>query len=115
MENAKSNSAIKGTVSLLRSRRQLVFTLAAAIALTAPAVAQNYTITDLGVVSTTPVAGATGDTDSNATAINASGTVVGYSGVYLASGGSFAFHAFQWTPSSKNGTTGTLSYLGNLP
>ena len=115
MENAKSNSAIKGTVSLLRSRRQLVFTLAAAIALAAPAVAQNYTITDLGVVSTTPVAGATGDTDSNATAINASGTVVGYSGVYLASGGSFAFHAFQWTPSSKNGTTGTLSYLGNLP
>ncbi len=34
MENAKRNSAIKGTVSLLRWRRRPVLTLAAAIAFT---------------------------------------------------------------------------------
>jgi hypothetical protein len=63
MENAESNSAIKGTVSLLRWRRTLVFTLAAAIAFTPVALAQNYSITDLGVISSM------GDTDSHATVI----------------------------------------------
>jgi beta-lactam-binding protein with PASTA domain len=110
------DSANRGTVNLIRRSLKVICTIAAAMALAAPAFAQNYAITDLGVVSTTPAAGATGDTDSHATAVNASGTVVGYSGVYdPVSRGSFADHAFQWTPSSKNGTTGTLSYLGNLP
>src|SRR5580700_446748 len=83
---------------------------ATTIALAAPAFAQNYTITDLGALS------AMGDTDSGAMAINASGSVVGYSSVYDAPSNTWGMrHAFLWTPTSPNGTTGKTTYLGGLP
>jgi probable HAF family extracellular repeat protein len=94
--------------------------IAAAMALAAPAVAQNYTITDLGVLSPTALGGLTTtvDTGSRALAINASGSVVGYSGLYDVNDPSQGFggqHAFLWTPGTPNGTTGTMVYLGGLP
>lgn len=68
----------------------------AALSLSA-AQAQTYMVTDLGSLggATTPLG------------INASGQVTGAS---VASSGSF--HAFIWTPSSRNGTTGTIRDLG---
>jgi probable HAF family extracellular repeat protein len=94
--------------------------IAATIAIAAPAFAQNYTITDLGVLSPTALGGltTTADTGSRALAINASGSVVGYSGLYDVNDPSQGFggqHAFLWTPGTPNGTTGTMVYLGGLP
>ena len=73
---------------------------------------QAYTITDLGVPFTL------NDTDSHASAINASGTVTGYAGDYsnaLELTGFLNQDAFIWVPDSKNGTTGTMTSLGGLP
>jgi probable HAF family extracellular repeat protein len=51
--------------------------------------------------------------DSAANDINNSGVVVGKS--ELDSGGRFHWHAFRWTPTAPNGTTGAMSDLGVLP
>ena len=93
--------------------------LAACAAALAPALAaqQQYTITDLGVIPNIGTA-ATGDTDSSAAAISASGAVVGVSGVYDTSYAQLGFltpHAFLWTPNTPNGTSGSMRYLGALP
>jgi uncharacterized membrane protein len=77
-----------------------------------PPLGQTYTITDLGVPFTL------NDTDSHASAINASGTVTGYAGDYsnaLELTGFLNQDAFIWVPDSKNGTTGTMTSLGGLP
>lgn len=81
------------------------------------AAGQNYTLTDLGVLTTAMTGGqtTTDDLDSHAVAINASGSVVGYSGEYTSGAGFLGQHAFLWTPTSANATTGTMSYLGGLP
>ncbi len=63
--------------------------------------AVTYHLTPLGVLP--------GDTRSYAQGVNAYGQVVGYSR------GSGVAHAFLWTPSTANGTTGTMMNLGDLP
>ncbi len=69
----------------------------------------SYTITDLGVLPNL------NDTDSRATAINANGTVVGFSYVYNPDPTTIILpDAFVWVPQAKYGSTGTLSYLGGL-
>jgi hypothetical protein len=84
MENLTRDSASRGGVNLIRWGLKVGFIVTAAIAIAASAhVQQAYTITDLGVVSTVNGT-SSGDTDSHATAINNSGTVVGYSGAYSA-------------------------------
>jgi len=102
---------------LIPWRLRVAVAIAAALAYAAPAVAQNYTLTDLGVLSTVQMGGqtTTDDTDSHAVAINASGSVVGYSGEYTTGAGFVGQHAFLWTPDSANATTGTMRYLGGLP
>jgi probable HAF family extracellular repeat protein len=84
----------------------------------------NYTITDLGVLNSLQ------DTDSAAVAINNNGTVVGYSGVFVCVTDTpdqictreDAFQlgyqntdAFVWTPTTANGTMGTMSHPNTLP
>ena len=87
------------------------------LCLSRSAAGQNYTLTDLGVLTTAMTGGqtTTDDLDSHAVAINASGSVVGYSGEYTSGAGFLGQHAFLWTPTSANATTGTTSYLGGLP
>jgi probable HAF family extracellular repeat protein len=52
-----------------------------------------------------------GGTSSTALGINASGQVVG--DFYLSDG--TTMHAFLWTPTTPNGTSGTMSDLGTMP
>jgi beta-lactam-binding protein with PASTA domain len=129
MQNLHGHSPSKATATINWNRRglRIVFSLAVAVAVgsiahaqTPPPPQKGWTITDLGVVST--ISGrASGDTDSSATAINASGTVVGFSGVYITDADQEGFvgflnqDGFIWTPDSKNGTTGTINYIGGLP
>ncbi|HKW99167.1 MAG TPA: PASTA domain-containing protein [Bryobacteraceae bacterium] len=69
----------------------------------------SYTITDLGVLTAQEA------TDSAALAINNSGIVVGFSGVYDADfEGYLNQDAFIWTPSPTDPTTGTMSHLNGL-
>ena len=89
MNTTNKKSASTSASQWNRRGLKIVFSLAVAVAIASIASAQTtpppqkgWTITDLGVVST--ISGrASGDTDSSATAINASGTVVGFSGVYI--------------------------------
>jgi probable HAF family extracellular repeat protein len=60
-----------------------------------------YQITDLGVLP--------GGSTSNASSLNANGQVVG------GSDSKDGFRAFLWTPSTPNGTSGTMVNLGTLP
>src|SRR5262245_13393531 len=57
------------------------FTLATTVAGFQCPPGQLYSLTDLGVISVVD-GNSSGDTDSYATAINKSGTVVGFSGIY---------------------------------
>lgn len=67
------------------------------------------TITDLGQLGGYPG----GREGSQAYGINNNGTVVGYSAVNV--NGQHAYsHAFVWTPTTPNATTGTLQDLGAL-
>jgi beta-lactam-binding protein with PASTA domain len=129
MQNLHGHSLSKATATVNWKRRGLgiVFSIAVTAALGPMASAQllpppqnHWTITDLGVVST--ISGrASGDTGSRATAINASGTVVGYSCLYIDASAQVGFigclnsDGFIWTPDSKNGMTGTINYIGGLP
>lgn len=65
----------------------------------------RYTFTDLGVL---------GGLDSHAWTLNNRGQVTGHADISPNSGPS-GFHAFLWTPSTPNGTTGTMVDLGTLP
>jgi probable HAF family extracellular repeat protein len=79
------------------------------------------TITDLGSLGTVrPLPGPV-DNGSYGLAINSSGNVVGYSGEEtgwpLAGPVLYGFSnedAFIWTPTSANGTTGTMTFVGGL-
>jgi probable HAF family extracellular repeat protein len=72
----------------------------------------TYTVTDLGALS----ANLATDTDSSATAINSAGYVVGYSGVFDNSSGTFlSHHAFAWIPKAQNAPTGAIADLRGLP
>ena len=66
----------------------------------APVAAQSdrYAFTDLGVL---------GGLDSHAWALNAGGQVTGHADTSPDSG-TRGFHAFLWTPSTPNGTTGSM-------
>src|SRR5580658_943891 len=127
MESISKKSATKRTARLTGWAIRLgpimtvlfVFSSVASAQVTMPPPQKGWTITDLGVVST--IRGeATGETDSAATAINASGTVVGFSGVYITDAEEEGFvgflnhDGFIWTPNSPNGTTGNLRYIGGL-
>jgi hypothetical protein len=92
-------------------RRRLAMAVATVITLgLAPSVLAQYAITDLGALSRL------NDTDSYASAVNASGAVAGVSGVYDPSRRAFnSHHAFLWMPGSANATTGTIVDLGGLP
>jgi probable HAF family extracellular repeat protein len=129
MQNLHVHSTSTATANWNRRGLRIVFSLAVGIAVAVSSIAsaqtlpppqKGWTITDLGVVST--ISGrASGDTDSSATAINASGTVVGFSGVYITDAEQEGFvgflnqDGFIWTPDSKNGTTGKMTYIGGLP
>jgi probable HAF family extracellular repeat protein len=73
----------------------------------APALARSsrYTFTDLGVL---------GGLDSHAWTLNNRGQVTGHADTSPDSGPR-GFHAFLWTPSTPNGTTGSMIDLGTLP
>jgi probable HAF family extracellular repeat protein len=73
----------------------------------APVAAQSdrYAFTDLGV---------SGGLDSHAWTLNAGGQVTGHADTSPGSG-TRGFHAFLWTPSTPNGTTGSMIDLGTLP
>jgi probable HAF family extracellular repeat protein len=62
----------------------------------------KYSVTDLGTL---------GGTASNASGINASGQVTGTSDTTAEL---FDYHAFLWTPTTPNGTEGTIIDLGTL-
>jgi len=115
MENLDRNSGSKGKVNLMRWGWRVAFPLAATLALAAPALAQQpHTLTDLGVPFVLT------DTDSHANAVNASGTVVGFSGVYNPASamngfvGFLNYNAIKWTPNTPNTSTGMVNYLGAL-
>ena len=101
----------------------LTFALAiiVVVGLATPVLAHEYAITDLGVIRGH-------DTGSVANAINASGVVVGSSGVYVGStsdevggtlpllgGTGLGTHAFLWSSTSPDATTGTMTDLGAPP
>jgi probable HAF family extracellular repeat protein len=67
--------------------------------------ATNGRMSDLGALNSTP-----GDDNSIAFAVNGQGVVTGYSEIAV----SLWYHAFVWTPSSPNGTNGTMIDLGAL-
>jgi probable HAF family extracellular repeat protein len=73
----------------------------------APVSAQStrYTFTDLGDL---------GGLDSHAWTLNDRGQVTGHADSSPDSG-TRGFHAFLWTPSTPNGTTGSMVDLGTLP
>ena len=81
-------------------------------ALPQPPTPSGWTITDLGVLSSTRAA----DNGAEAFSINSSGTVVGSSGEYSggAVGGFSTSDAFIWTPTASNTTTGTMTFMGGL-
>jgi probable HAF family extracellular repeat protein len=72
----------------------------------APAAAQSdrYVFTDLGVL---------GGPDAHAWTLNSVGQVTGHADTSPDSG-TRGFHAFLWTPSTPNGTTGSMVDLGTL-
>ncbi|HZK74725.1 MAG TPA: hypothetical protein VFD88_12060 [Clostridia bacterium] len=73
----------------------------------APVAAQSdrYVFTDLGLL---------GGLDSQAWTLNDRGQVTGHADTSPDSG-TRGFHAFLWTPSAPNGTTGSMIDLGTLP
>jgi probable HAF family extracellular repeat protein len=73
----------------------------------APVAAQSdrYAFTDLGMLA---------GLDSQAWTLNAGGQVTGHADTSPDSG-TRGFHAFLWTPSTPNGTTGSMIDLGTLP
>ena len=64
--------------------------------------APRYTLTDLGALSG-------GGGDSFSASMNNRGQVVG------SSSAGENFHAFLWSPTAPNGTTGSMVNLGALP
>lgn len=76
--------------------RRALASAAACLLLATPLLAQRYTVTNLG---TLPGRGSSGAQD-----INNAGQVVGES----------QYSAFLWTPSTPNGTTGTMTALNTL-
>src|SRR2546425_12592745 len=80
--------------------------IAIAISRCALASAPIFHLTDLGGLTDSKV-------KSNATGINDYGQVVGSSSANVA--GQFLQHAFLWTPTSSNGTSGSMIDLGLLP
>ena len=67
----------------------------------------QYSVTDLGTL---------GGTYSYATGVNHLGQVTGYSQVAPSPSPGFIDHGFVWTPTSQNGTDGTMSDLdGTFP
>jgi probable HAF family extracellular repeat protein len=68
------------------------------------AAAPRYTYTDLGVL---------GGLDSHAWTLNSHGRVIGHADTSPNSGPG-GFHAFLWTPTTPNGTSGAMVDLGTL-
>src|ERR1700732_3048294 len=91
-------------IGLARQKSTIVIALFLAVCLSQVAAAQansrGYKLTDLGVLTSL------GDTDSKAYAFSPSGWVVGVYGMYT--GGFSRDDAFLWTPTSTNGTTGSI-------
>ena len=119
MRNLHGHSASKATSNWHRYglRIAIALTLAAAFAVHAcpqssPPPQANWTITDLGNLSSTRP----GDFGAQATSINSSGAVTGYSGEYAggAVGGFSTQDAFIWRPTAPNATTGTMTFIGGL-
>ncbi len=83
-------------------RALLLLVLAVLVVRGADGANPEYVITDLGMLT------ALQDTSSTAFEVNPSGWIVGNS--YASTR-----HAFLWSPSSSNATTGTITDLGGLP